>query len=90
MSTKKPPAKSPRALIISMLIGGIAGYAGVALGMKALPHWFDLAGFRKADAIWLLAMMLPSFFLAIAVHELGHLVAHRNRCQPHAATQTDD
>ena len=75
MSTKKPPAKSPRALIISMLIGGIAGYAGVALGMKTLPQWFDLAGFRKADLIWLLAMMPLSFFLAIAVHELGHLVA---------------
>lgn len=58
-----------------MLVGGIAGYAATALGIQILPQWFSLAGFRKADSIWLLAMLPLSFFLAIAVHELGHLAA---------------
>ncbi|MDX2217457.1 MAG: hypothetical protein SF172_00340 [Burkholderiales bacterium] len=59
--------------VLSMLGGAIAGAAIVHFGIKWFPRWFDLAGFDRADGLWLIVSLPVIFLLCIALHELGHL-----------------
>lgn len=60
-------------LLGNMLLGAIVGYLGMAFAADHLKHWAGLHGFGAIDWLTLLAWTPVAFFLAIVVHELGHL-----------------
>lgn len=52
--------------LLMTVIGGAIGFFGVQVGMKASSHLPPLVMFS------MLALLIPSFFLVIALHEAGH------------------
>jgi hypothetical protein len=64
--------KQMRVMLVSAVIGGVIGYAGIEYGTQLLPS----SMLAKPSLVELAAIvfMLPlAFFFTIVVHELGHL-----------------
>jgi len=49
-----------------MIAGGAVGYVGAQVGLQAAKHW------PPSVSIALVLLLVPSFFLVIALHEAGH------------------
>jgi hypothetical protein len=73
-----PPPPTPKksslvATAILMIVGGVIGYAASRFGSALLP--MSALGKQSPLDLVVIFLMLPiAFFMAIVVHELGHLV----------------
>lgn len=74
MPTDKKRKKNPLAtLMVNVLLGAVIGYLGMAFGAQHLRRWFGASHFAATDFALLLLSVPLAFFLAVVVHELGHL-----------------
>lgn len=60
-------------LIVNLILGGVIGYLGMAFGATYFRRWFGAASFGAMDWACLILSVPVAFFLAITLHELGHL-----------------
>ncbi len=73
MKEAKRPKKSLSVLIVNLILGGVLGYLGMAFSEHYLRRWFGPSSFGSVEVMLLLLSAPAAFFLAIVVHELGHL-----------------
>ncbi len=75
LNDKKPSSamRTLSKLFVNIVVGAIIGYLGMAFAGTYLKRWTALHSFGAMDWALLLAWTPVAFFLAIAIHELGHL-----------------
>ena len=62
-------------IILQLVLGALVGYGGLAVGRALARSGNRDQSFGRPDLVWLIAGLVIAIFLAIAIHEFGHVVA---------------
>jgi len=63
----QPPPVPPKTVVRSLIVLAIGALLGLILGSSKLPDW----NLPRANGL----LLIPALYFAIALHELGHLIA---------------